>query len=134
MRYRPGRPSPPMLVALVALFVALGGSSCAAIAITGKNIKDGSVTAKDVKNRTLGAKELSKRAVSSLRGRRGATGPSGPAGATGQAGPAGTARAYAVVQPSVAALVPEQKKGFTAVWPVPRASRPASSASLRPPA
>lgn len=115
MRYRPGRPSPSMIVALVALFVALGGSSYAAITITGKNIKNDSVTGKDVRNRTLGANELSRRAVSSLRGRRGATGPSGPTGAPGQTGLAGTARAYAAVDPSGPALVAARTKGFTAV-------------------
>ena len=81
-----------MVVALVALFVAVGGSSYAAVMVTGKNIKNGSVTGKDVKNRTLGTKKLSKTAISSLRGQTGPPGlqgPGGPAGNTGPVGPAG---------------------------------------------
>jgi hypothetical protein len=40
------RPSPSMLVALLALFVALGGTSYAALTITGKNVRNGSLTGK----------------------------------------------------------------------------------------
>ena len=67
------RPSPAMIVALIALFVALGGSSYAAIKVGSKNIKrgavgsraiannsirstdvhDGSITSRDVKNDSL---------------------------------------------------------------------------------
>jgi hypothetical protein len=45
-------PSPAMIVALVALFMAMGGSAYALV-ITGKSIRNGSITGKDVKNRTL---------------------------------------------------------------------------------
>jgi hypothetical protein len=34
------RPSPSMAVALIALFVALGGTGYAALTITGKNVKN----------------------------------------------------------------------------------------------
>lgn len=47
------RPTPSMAVALLALFVALGGTSYAAITITGKNVKNGSLTGADVKNSSL---------------------------------------------------------------------------------
>ncbi len=47
------KPSPALAVALVALFVALGGSAYAALIITGKNVKNGSLTTKDVKNKSL---------------------------------------------------------------------------------
>ena len=60
------RPSPALLVAIVALSVAFSGTATAALVMTGKNIKDGTITGKDVKNRTLGTNKLSKRAVSSL--------------------------------------------------------------------
>jgi hypothetical protein len=69
------------VVATLALFVALGGSSYAAITITGKNVKDGSLTGKDVKNRSLGTTDLSKKTVKSLTGKRGATGARGAQGA-----------------------------------------------------
>jgi hypothetical protein len=42
-----------MVVALIALFVALGGSSYAAITITGKNVKNGSLTGSDIKSGSL---------------------------------------------------------------------------------
>src|SRR3954451_1714241 len=41
------------VVATIALFAALGGSSYAAITITGKNVKNSSLTGKDVKNNSL---------------------------------------------------------------------------------
>jgi hypothetical protein len=86
------RPSPAFLLALAALFVALGGTAAATLSVTGASIKNGTVTGRDVKDCSLGARELTKRAVGSLRGQTGATGPQGPAGprgATGATGPAG---------------------------------------------
>lgn len=52
------RPSPAMVVALIALFIALGGSGYAAVAIKngslpGKKLKRNSVTGKQVKESTL---------------------------------------------------------------------------------
>jgi hypothetical protein len=49
---KPALPSPAMVIALVALFVALGGSAYA-LTVTGANIRNGSITAADVKNRSL---------------------------------------------------------------------------------
>jgi hypothetical protein len=78
------RPSPALVVALVALFVAVGGTSYAAV-ILPKNsvgtaqIKDGAVT----------KGKIAKRTVAALRGQRGPRGAIGPAGATGPAGPQG---------------------------------------------
>jgi Collagen triple helix repeat (20 copies) len=86
------RPSPALVVALVALFVAFSGTATAALVMTGKNIKDGTVTAKDVKNRTLGTDKLSNNAVSALKGQpgpEGQPGPAGPQGPAGRHGPAG---------------------------------------------
>jgi hypothetical protein len=50
------RPSPAMLVALLALFIALGGPAQASRLLTGK----------DIKNRSLSTKDLSKKAVRTL--------------------------------------------------------------------
>ena len=47
------RPSPSMAVAMLALLVALGGTSYAAVQITGKNVKNSSLTGADVKNSSL---------------------------------------------------------------------------------
>ena len=72
-----------------ALVVALGGTSYAAVKITGSNIADGTVTTKDVKNKSLGLKDLSPATKGKLKGAPGATGAPGAKGATGPAGPAG---------------------------------------------
>ena len=52
------RPSPAMLVALLALFVALGGSGYAAVKISGKQIKNRSIAAEKLKLGTLTGKEV----------------------------------------------------------------------------
>jgi hypothetical protein len=82
-------PSPALVVAFVALFVALTGSAVAAKLITGKQIAKGTITSANVKNKTLQAGDLSSRARSALRGARGPAGPQGPAGAAGLPGPKG---------------------------------------------
>ena len=46
-------PSPAMAVALVALFVALGGSASALVVVTSKNIKNGTIRGKDIHRRTI---------------------------------------------------------------------------------
>jgi hypothetical protein len=83
------------VMATVALFVALGGSSYAVTSL-GKNtvgaraLKQGSVGASEVKNGSLGLSELTASARSSLQGARGPQGPQGPQGPRGAAGPAAT--------------------------------------------
>jgi hypothetical protein len=54
------RPSAALVVAIVALFMALGGTSYAALKITGNNIVNGTVSGVDVDNRSLGGKEIKK--------------------------------------------------------------------------
>jgi hypothetical protein len=83
------RPSPALVVAIVALFVAFSGTATAALVLTGRNIKDGTITAKDVKNSTLGTNKLSNEAISSLTGQPRSAGPQGPAGPQGAPGPQG---------------------------------------------
>jgi hypothetical protein len=51
-------PSPAMLVALMALFVALGGSAYAAKKINAKDIRTGAVGTRAVKNRALTSLDL----------------------------------------------------------------------------
>lgn len=56
----PRRLSPAMVVALIALFVALGGTATAArVLLTGADIKDNSLTGADVKNGSLTPRDLS---------------------------------------------------------------------------
>lgn len=51
------RPSPALVISVIALFVALGGTGYAAVQISGKSLKNGSVTGKKLKNKTItGAK------------------------------------------------------------------------------
>jgi len=87
------RPSPALVVSMIALFVALSGTSYAAV-----KIARNSVTSIHVKDRTLLAKDF--RAGQLRRGPVGPVGPAGPAGpagAAGPTGPAGAAKAYARV-------------------------------------
>lgn len=56
------RPSAALVVAVVALFVALGGSAYA-LTITGRDVVDGSLTGADVRNRSLTEVDLRGRAL-----------------------------------------------------------------------
>jgi hypothetical protein len=78
------RPSPAMIVALIALIAATTGGAIAANGlVTSAGVKNNSLTGKDIKNKSIGRVDLSKAA---LRG-RGPAGPPGPPGAAGPAGP-----------------------------------------------
>lgn len=46
------------VTATLALFIALGGSSYAALKITGRDVKNGSLTGKDLKRNTLGGSRI----------------------------------------------------------------------------
>ena len=50
MRFTRRRPSPAMVVALIALFVALGGPAQAKRVIDGGSIRKGTITSKQIKN------------------------------------------------------------------------------------
>ena len=81
-------PSPAIVIAMIALFAALAGTSYAALArnsVGTLQVKDRSLLAKDFKTGQL------------PRGATGAPGPAGPAGPAGPTGPAGAAKAYARV-------------------------------------
>jgi hypothetical protein len=49
-RFRPRRPSTPTAISLLALFVALGGTSYAAISISGQDLRNGTVTGNKLAN------------------------------------------------------------------------------------
>jgi hypothetical protein len=79
------------VVATIALFVALGGSSYAAITLprnsVGANqIRTGAVRSSEVKDKSLNARDLSTAARTFLKGRTGPRGPQGPTGPTGPPG------------------------------------------------
>ena len=83
------RPSAGTIISLIALFVALGGTSYAAIALAPKN----SVGSPQVINGSLQTVDLSKKARAALKGNRGPAGPAGAQGAQGAAGLTGAAGA-----------------------------------------
>jgi hypothetical protein len=90
------RPSPAVVISLIALFVALGGTSFAAVTLVAKN----SVGSPQVINGSLLKKDLNKKTIAALKGNRGARGPAGAAGAAGAAGPAGPAGAVGAAGPA----------------------------------
>ena len=75
------RPSPSMMVAFVALFIAGAGSATAARLITGKQIKNSSITSSDVRNGSLLRRDF--RSGQLPRGPQGLPGASGRAGRDG---------------------------------------------------
>jgi hypothetical protein len=74
-------------LATIAMFVALGGSSYAAVKITGATIQDNTITTKDVRNRSLLAKDFKPGQLPA--GPQGLAGPQGQQGGQGPAGPQG---------------------------------------------
>jgi hypothetical protein len=91
-------PSASLIVAILALFVSLGGTGYAAITITGKNIKDGSITNADLGTSSVRSSTVKDGSLLSSdfkldqlpAGARGPAGPAGPGGAAGQTGPQGS--------------------------------------------
>lgn len=77
------------LIALLALFVSLGGTATAAIVISGRNIKNESVTSADIKNGSLLSKDFKSSELGKLKGAKGDTGATGATGAAGAVGAAG---------------------------------------------
>jgi hypothetical protein len=89
----------------LALVLAAGGTSYAAVQLTGKDIQDDTITTQDVKDKTLKVKDLAPGAAAGLRGATGAAGATGATGAAGAAGPAGPAGATGPIGPSNAIAV-----------------------------
>jgi hypothetical protein len=91
------RPSPAMVIAIVALIVALGGTGYAAIKLPANSVgttqlKSNAVTSVKVKNGSLLRADFKSGQVP--------VGPEGPAGAPGAAGPAGPAGPFPDALPS----------------------------------
>jgi hypothetical protein len=109
------RPSPAMMVACLALLVALGGTSVAAVSQLARNsvgtpqLRTGAVTNAKLRNNAVNSRKVAPRSL--LRsdfapgqlpaGPVGPQGPAGPAGPAGAAGPAGVIGAITVRTSSV---------------------------------
>lgn len=84
-------------IGYLALFVALGGSSYAAVklppnSVGPSQIRSNAITGVEIKNGSIGLADLSsaaRRALEGVAGVAGAAGPAGPGGPGGPAGPAG---------------------------------------------
>ena len=87
------KPSPALIVALIALIVASAGVGVGATLITGNQIKNGSIKGVDIKNHSITKAKLK----GNFQGPRGTTGAQGLQGLQGKSGPAGEAVAYARV-------------------------------------
>jgi hypothetical protein len=104
------RPSPAMLVAVVALISSLTGGALAATLIDTGDIENGAVTkkkvhknavnSKKVKNKTLKAKDFAPgQLAQGVQGIQGLQGEKGEKGAQGDPGEAGSAAGYVLVNP-----------------------------------
>jgi hypothetical protein len=108
MRRRPAFVSPATVLAGIALLVALGGTSYAAIVLPANSVgtpqlKNSAVTSVKVKNRSLLAQDFAAGQIPA--GPAGPAGPQGPAGPAGATGPAGAA-AGAIVHVTAVAAAP----------------------------
>lgn len=96
------RPTHATVVAYLALFIALGGSSYAAVTVTGKSVTNGSLTGADVKSNSITGRDVKGLRTGDVADRSllardfrsgqlpaGPSGPAGPQGTQGVAGPAG---------------------------------------------
>jgi Collagen triple helix repeat (20 copies) len=90
------RPSPAMVVACVALFIALGGVTYAAMVLPANSVgtmqlRSNSVTSPKVKDHSLKALDFAAGEIpAAAAGASGSPGPQGPAGAAGIPGPSGS--------------------------------------------
>lgn len=97
---RTARPSPALVVSLIALFVAFGGTGYAAVKINGANLKNKSVSGAKLKNKTIAGAKIKNDAVTGAKVKGGSLtasdfkagtllqGPAGPAGKNGVNGAA----------------------------------------------
>jgi hypothetical protein len=78
---------PATVIALIALFVAVGGTATAASGlINGKKLKNNTVAGKKLKNKTVTKKKLAPATIKALKGQQGPKGDKGDQGAPGVPG------------------------------------------------
>lgn len=78
-------PTPATIIALIALFVAMGGTTYAAVSLPAR-----SVGTKQLKNHAVTKPKIARKTLAALKGRRGAKGPQGLQGLQGPQGPQGS--------------------------------------------
>lgn len=74
-------PSPALVIAVVALFLSVGGSAYGLI-VTGRSIKNGTVTGADIKNRSLASRDMKRDSLGGVAIRESRLGPVPSAGTT----------------------------------------------------
>jgi hypothetical protein len=115
-----GRLTYSNVMATVAVFVALGGTSYAAItlpknSVGSAQIKSSAVGSSEVRNRSLGVTDLSRAARTSLKGQRGAKGDQGPPGIV--QGPGNTQKVNVSYQTDSAGVAAEGTSQLTVQCP-----------------
>ena len=91
------RPSFTTVIAMLALFIAIGGTATAASGlINGKKIKNGTIAGKKIKNKTITSGKISPATIAALQGARGEKGEKGEKGDAGEKGAKGDAGAPGV--------------------------------------
>jgi hypothetical protein len=103
---RKSRPTPATIISVLALVVATGGTSYAALSVTGKDVVNQSLSGKDIENQTLTGKDVKN---ASLKGKDFAPGQL-PAGPQGPQGPAGAGRWVLI---NAAGQIEAQSGGFS---------------------
>ena len=79
MKYLKGlRPTPSLIVSIIALVIACAGGAYAAATITGSDIKNNSLKSNEVKNKTLKKKDLQQEAAQAAHGQAALTVPTEP--------------------------------------------------------
>ena len=103
---RKTRPTPATIISVLALVVATGGTSYAALSITGKDVVNQSLSGKDIENQSITGKDVKN---ASLKGKDFAPGQL-PAGPQGPQGPAGAGRWVLI---NAAGQIEAQSGGFS---------------------
>lgn len=120
-RFARYRPSPAMVIALLALAVALGGTGYAAVVLPKNSVgtaqlKNNAVIASKVKDGSLRAADFAAGQIPA-----GPVGPAGPAGAAGATGPAGPSDAYSAFHD--AAVPTSSPEAVLATLTIPQAGK-----------
>jgi len=90
MRRLAHRPSPAMIIAVIALIAAMSGSAVAdGVHAVAAKLKKGAVTSREIKDGSVRLADINKKDRATLKGAKGATGAAGAAGAVGATGATG---------------------------------------------